>query len=72
MATVAVVGDRLLRLPMAVETRSVIRRNSLEGCSAGRVADRAVVVTLRRVRESQQRNYILMPIMRKLDRELPL
>jgi hypothetical protein len=36
------------------------------------MADRAVVVVLWRVREPQQRNYVLMLVMRKLDRELPV
>jgi hypothetical protein len=34
------------------------------------MTDRAVVVTLRRVRESQLRDHILVPVVRKLDREL--
>lgn len=72
MTTVAVVRDRLLRLPVAVEARRVVLRRGLERFSTWRVTDGAVVVVLRRVRESQQRNYILMPIMRKLDRELSL
>jgi len=34
------------------------------------VTDRAVVVTLRRMRKPQQRDHILVPVVRKLDREL--
>ena len=50
----------------------MIRRHSFKGSCARSVTDRAVVVALRRVRETQQRNHVLMPVMRKLDRELQL
>src|SRR5215217_8118412 len=70
MTTVAVVGDRLLRLPMAVKTRPVVCRGRFESWSAWRVADGAVVVLRCRMSEPQPGNHILMPVVRELDREL--
>ena len=70
MTTVAVISHRLLRLPMAVETRPVVCRGGPESCSAGRVTDSAVVVLRWRMSEPQQGNHILMPVVRELDREL--
>lgn len=70
MTTVAVVSDRLLRLPMTVETRSVLCRRRLECCIAWRMADGAVVVLRRRMSKPQQSNHVLMPVVRKLNREL--
>jgi hypothetical protein len=70
VTAVAVVRDRLLRFPVTVETRTVTGRHRFEHLGALRVTDGAVVVTLRRMRESQLRDHILVPVMRKLDREL--
>ena len=70
MTTVACVGDRLLGFPVTVETRCVLRRDGFESRGARRVADGAVVVLRWRVREPQQRNHVLMPVMRELDRKL--
>lgn len=70
VAAVAVVGNRLLRFPVTVETRAVTGGHRFEHLGALPVTDRAVVITLRRVRESQHRDRILVPVMRKLDREL--
>ena len=72
MTTVAVVGDRLLRLPMAVETRSVIGRRSFERRRSRSMTDRAVVVILRWMCEPQERDRILVLVVWKLDRELKL
>ena len=71
MTAVAVVRHGLLRFPVTVETRRMIRRDRLECGRALAMADSAIVVTLLHMRESQQGNRILMPVMRKLDRELP-
>jgi len=70
VTAVAVIGHWLLRFPVTVETRRMIGRHSFERLGALAVTNRAVVVTLRRMRESQQGDYVLMPVMRKLDREL--
>ena len=47
-------------------------RDSLERRGALSVTDRAVVITLRRMRESQQRDHILVTVVWKLDRELQI
>lgn len=72
VTAVAVVGDRLLRLPVTVETRAVPGWRRLEHRGALPMTDGAVVVTLRRMRESQQRDHVLVPVVRKLDRKLEL
>ena len=46
VAALAVGGDRLLRFPMTVEARRVIRWRRLESRGFRRVTDGAVVVTL--------------------------
>ena len=61
VATVAVRGHRLLRLPVTVETRCVIGRNRFERRSPRSVTEGAVVVA-----------HVLMFVVRKLDRELQL
>src|ERR1044071_7541339 len=51
----------------------MITGHRLEGGGSRSMADGAVVVVLRRrMFEPQQRNHVLMPVMRKLDRELQL
>ena len=72
MTPVAVSSYWLLRLPMTVETRCVIVWRCLERCGSRCVADGAVVVTLRPVRETQLRDDVLMLVMGKLDIELQL
>ena len=70
MTSIAVRGDWFLRLPVTVETRSVILRRCFECGSARRVTDRAVVVTLWRMRETQHRDDVLVLVVWKLGREL--
>src|SRR5690348_12641339 len=65
VTTVTVAGDWLLRLPVTVETRSMICRPSLRHRGPLPMTDGAIVVALRHVRESQQRDHILMLVMRK-------
>lgn len=72
VTSVAVRSHRILRFPMTVETRCVIGRNSFERRGPCSMTDSAVVVALRRVRETQQCNCILMFVVRKLDVELQL
>ena len=57
---------------MTVEARRMIGRNRLERRGALAVTDGAVVITLRRVREPQHRNHVLVLVVRKLDPELQL
>lgn len=78
MTAVAVGGDGLLRFPVTVEARRVICWRGSESLCERRVTDRAVVVVLlRRMREidlfartEALRDYVLMFVVRKLDREL--
>jgi hypothetical protein len=70
VTAVAVIGHWLLRFPVTVETRFVTGRSGLEHRSTLPVTDRATVIILRRVREPQHRDHILVPVVRKLDREL--
>lgn len=73
VTTVTILGDRLLRFPMTVETRCMVRGTRTERSVARRVTDSAVVITLhRRMREPAHRDHVLMLVMRKLDRELQL
>src|SRR6185295_10702453 len=46
VTAVAVVGDRLLGLPMTVETGRMVRWGGFEGSGARRVADGTVVIAL--------------------------
>ena len=70
VTAVAVVGHWLLRFPVTVETRFVTGRSGLEHRSTLPVTDCATVIILRRVREPQECNHILVPVVRKLGREL--
>src|SRR5690349_20303712 len=70
VTSIAVRSDWFLRLPMTVETRTVIGGRGFERRRSRSVTDGAVVVILRRVCETQERDRVLMLIVRKLDREL--
>ena len=70
VTAVAVGGDWFLRFPVTVKTRSVICRRGFERRGSRSVTDRAVVITLRRVRETQEGDRVLVLVVRKLDREL--
>ena len=72
VTAIAVRGDWLLRLPMTVETRSVICWRGFERRRSRPMTDGAVVVILRRMRETQERDRVLMLVVRKLDCELKL
>lgn len=75
---VAVRSYWLLRFPVAVETRRMIRRRCLEGRGARRVTDRAIVVVLlRRMCErdcwaSHECDHVLMHVVWELGIELQL
>ena len=70
VTAITVARNRLQRFPVTIEARRMIGRNGLEHRGTLPVTDGAVVVVLRRVREPQHRNHVLMLIVRKLDREL--
>src|SRR5688572_2442427 len=70
MTAVTVVRNGLLRFPVTVEARRMFGRHCLEGRGTLPVTDSAVVVVLRRMREPQHRDHVLVLVMRKLDREL--
>ena len=71
VTAVTVVGNRLLRLPMTIETRRVVGRDRLERRGALPMTNCAVVEALwLRVRKAQHRNHILVFVVRKFDREL--
>jgi hypothetical protein len=80
VTTITVRGDWLLRLPVTIEARRVICWSRFEDNSAWLVADRAVVVILHwgmrkcacRLWTTQERNHVLVFVVRKLDRELQL
>ena len=72
MTAIAVRGNWFLGLPVTVETRSVVAGRGFERRRPGSMTDGAVVVLLRRVRETQERDRVLVLVVRKLDRELKL
>ena len=72
MTAVTVVRDRLLRFPVAVKALRMIGRHCLERRGTLSVTDSTVVVVLRRMREPQHRDHVLVFVVRKLDRELQL
>jgi hypothetical protein len=72
VTAITVIRDWLLRLPMTVEARRVICGHSFESSCARCVANRAVVIALLRVGETQHCDHSLVPIVRKFDRELQL
>jgi hypothetical protein len=72
MTSIAVRGDWFLRLPVTVETRGVLRRNRFERGGSRCVTDGAVIVALRRMREAQKGDRVLVLVVWKLGRELEL
>lgn len=72
VTTIAIRGDWFLRFPMTVETRPMICRRGFERRRSRSMTDRAIVVILRRMRETQERDRVLVLVVRKLDRELKL
>ena len=70
VTAIAISGDWLLRFPVTIETRTMIGGRGFERRGARAVTDGAVVVILRRVRETQHRDRVLVFVVRKLDREL--
>ena len=72
VTSIAVRRDWFLRFPVTVETRSVIFWCGFERRGPRPMTDGAVVVTLRRVCETQESDRVLVSIVWKLDRELEL